>query len=53
VVRDLLVNKRIHPVYLYGLPLLMMGQLTIMYKSLHGLPVWMRIAHAIFGYVCL
>ena len=53
VVQNLLVNKRIHPVYLYGLPLLMMGQLTIMYTSLHSLPVWMRIAYAIFGYVCL
>jgi hypothetical protein len=49
VVRDLMVNKRIHPVYLYGLPLLMLGQLTIMYTSLHSLPVWMRIAHAILG----
>jgi len=49
VVRDLVVNKRIHPVYLYGLPLLMLGQLTIMYTSLHGLPVWMRVAHAILG----
>jgi hypothetical protein len=49
VVRDLMVNKRIHPVYLYGLPLTMMGQLTIMYTSLHSLPVWMRIAHAILG----
>jgi hypothetical protein len=49
VVRDLMVNKRIHPVYLYGLPLMMMGQLTIMYTSLHSLPVWMRIAHAILG----
>jgi hypothetical protein len=49
VVRDLMVNKCIHPVYLYGLPLMMMGQLTIMYTSLHSLPVWMRIAHAILG----
>jgi hypothetical protein len=49
VVRDLVVNKRIHPVYLYGLPLLMLGQLTIMYTSLHSLPVWMRVAHAILG----
>jgi hypothetical protein len=49
VVRDLIVMKRVHPVYLYGLPLLMAGQLTIMYTSLHSLPVWMRIAHAILG----
>jgi hypothetical protein len=49
VVRDLLVTKRVHPVYLYGLPPLVIGQITIMYTSLHSLPVWMRIAHAILG----
>jgi hypothetical protein len=49
VVRDLVVTKKIHPVYLYGLPLLMIGQTTIMYVSLKSLPAWMRIAHAILG----
>jgi hypothetical protein len=49
VVRDLIVMKRIHPVYLYGLPLLMLGQTAVVYTSLTASPVWMRIAHAILG----
>jgi hypothetical protein len=49
VTRDLLATKRIHPVYLYGLPLLMLGQTATMYTSLSNSPVWLRIAHAILG----
>ena len=49
VTRDLLVTKRIHPVYLYGLPLLMLGQTAAMFTSLSNSPVWLRIAHAILG----
>jgi hypothetical protein len=49
VTRDLLVTKRIHPVYLYGLPLLMLGQTATMYTFLSNSPVWLRIAHAILG----
>ena len=49
VIRDLLATKRIHPVYLYGLPLLMLGQTATMYTSLSNSPVWLRIAHAILG----
>lgn len=49
VVRDLVVTKRVHPVYLYGLPLIMLGQTAVMYTSLKSLPVWMKIAHAMLG----
>jgi hypothetical protein len=49
VTRDLLMTKRIHPVYLYGLPLLMLGQTATMYTFLSDSPVWLRIAHAILG----
>jgi hypothetical protein len=49
VVRDLIVMKRIHPVYLYGLPLLMLGQTAVVYTSLTASPLWMKIAHAILG----
>jgi hypothetical protein len=49
VLRDLVVTKRIHPVYLYGLPLLLFGQTAVMYTYLTQRPVWMRIAHAILG----
>jgi hypothetical protein len=49
VLRDLLLTKRVHPVYLYGLPLLMLGQTTVVYISLNSVPAWMRIAHAILG----
>ncbi len=48
-VRDLIVTKGVPPVYLYGLPLLMLGQLTTMYTNLHSLPAWMRIAHALLA----
>jgi hypothetical protein len=47
VARDLLVNRRIHPVYLYGLPAFMLGQTVVMYTSIHQLPLWLKIAHAI------
>jgi hypothetical protein len=31
VARDLIVNRRIHQVYLYGLPALILGQTVVMY----------------------
>ena len=45
--RDLLVNNRIHSVYLYGLPAFILGQLIIMYTDTHDLQYWLRISHAI------
>lgn len=49
IMRDLLVAKRIHAVYLYGLPLLMLGQAATIYALVSRWPVWTRIAHAILG----
>ena len=45
VVRDLFVTKRVHPVYLYALPLLALGQTTTIHVFVRGWPVWIRIAH--------
>lgn len=44
--RDLLAAKRIHPVYLYGLPLLMLGQAAAIYGFVQSSPAWLRVAHA-------
>jgi hypothetical protein len=43
-VRDWLVLHRVHPVYLYGLPAMVVGQLTalLIYKT--GAPAWVAIA---------
>jgi hypothetical protein len=47
VARDLIVSRRIHPVYLYGLPAFILAQTVVMYTSIHQLPYWLKIAHAI------
>jgi uncharacterized membrane protein YozB (DUF420 family) len=47
--RDLFVTKHIHPVYLYGLPIIMLGQALTMYIYLTREPEWMVIAHRIIG----
>jgi hypothetical protein len=45
--RDWIVSRRIHPVYLYTLPVFIVGQAVVMYANTHDLPYWIRIAHAI------
>jgi hypothetical protein len=47
--RDWIVERRIHPVYLVALPLLMLGQTLVIYTNLHDLRYWLAIAHAILG----
>jgi hypothetical protein len=47
VARDLIVNKRIHRVYLYALPAFILGQTVVMYTVTHELPYWLKIANAI------
>ncbi len=47
--RDLLVTKHIHPVYLYGLPMMILGQALTMYIYLSKEPDWIVIAHRIIG----
>lgn len=49
VTRDLIVTKRVHPVYLYGLPAMMLGQIVAMHTYLAASPVWLRIAHRLLG----
>jgi hypothetical protein len=47
VLRDLIVMKRVHRVYLYALPLLAVGQVFVMRTLLSGAGWWTRIANAI------
>jgi hypothetical protein len=47
--RDWIVAKKIHPVYLYALPMLVIGQTVVIYTTGRELSYWLRIAHAILG----
>ena len=47
VVRDLLIDRRIHVVYRYSLPALAMEQFFVMFTCLHTLPWWTPIGQAI------
>jgi hypothetical protein len=49
VVRDLMVNRRIHKVYLVALPALMFGQGIAMYLWRGSPAWWLRITQAILG----
>jgi hypothetical protein len=49
VVRDLIVTKRIHAVYLYALPAFILGQIFVVYTYMHGSAWWMKIAHSMLG----
>jgi hypothetical protein len=46
LVRDLVVERRAHPVYAIGLPILMIGQATAMWVYLSRAPEWLTIARA-------
>jgi hypothetical protein len=46
VTRDLIFDRRIHPVYLYALPALVVGQVIVVYTAIHDLPYWVRIGTA-------
>jgi hypothetical protein len=47
--RDWILNKRIHPVFLYGLPAAVLGQLIALHLFLTRSPAWMAIAHWLIG----
>jgi hypothetical protein len=49
VLRDWIVAKKIHPVYLCALPMLAIGQTMVIYTMSHELSYWLRIAHAILA----
>jgi hypothetical protein len=47
VVRDLIVDRRVHKVYLYALPILIVSQIAAMETFLHASPWWMDIANRV------
>jgi hypothetical protein len=47
IVRDLIVDRRIHKVYLYALPLLALFQTFCMQTYFHASPWWVHIASAL------
>ena len=47
VARDLIVNRRIHRVYLYALPAFILGQVAALYTPVQDLPGWLTFTHAI------
>lgn len=49
VVRDLLVNRRVHKIYRIALPALIVMQSTAMYLFLGAPAWWVRLSHAIAG----
>jgi len=49
VIRDLIVDKHVHQVYLYVLPPFIIGQIVVTYTVFHQLPYWQKIAHTIMG----
>ena len=49
VARDLLVERRVHKVYLYALPLLFVGQSLSVYMWRHNPSWWQGITQAILG----
>jgi len=49
VIRDLIVDRHVHRVYLYVLPLFVVGQTVVSYTVFLQLPYWQKIAHTIMG----
>ena len=47
ILRDLIVDRRIHKVYLYALPLLLVLQILSVQTYLHASPWWVHIASAL------
>jgi hypothetical protein len=47
VARDWIVMRRVHPVYLYGLPALALSQAIVVWIQLTAPPAWVAIAHAL------
>lgn len=49
VARDLIVDKRIHRVYLYGLPAFIAGQTVVIFLYQYDWPLCVKITHAVVG----
>jgi hypothetical protein len=48
MIRDLIVERRVHKVYLYALPSLMVCQVAAMQTFVHASPWWVNFANGIF-----
>jgi hypothetical protein len=46
-IRDLIVERRVHKVYLYALPILIVCQVAAMETFVHASPWWMNVANRI------
>ena len=44
-----MVTRCVHVVYLYRLPLLMLGQIATICTYVKSLPEWLKVAHALLG----
>ena len=49
VIRDLMVNRSVHRVYRYALPLFMVGQAFVIYTIVKQLPYWKAPSQKLFG----
>lgn len=49
VMRDWLVNRQIHRVYRYALPVFMIGQTLVVLTLVRQMSWWQRLAHALVG----
>ena len=47
--RDLIVTRRLHQVYRYGIPALLFGQIIAMYLDVSGSQGWLALAHKLIG----
>ncbi|HTZ32553.1 MAG TPA: hypothetical protein VMH31_08860 [Methylomirabilota bacterium] len=47
VLRDLLVSRRVHAVYLYALPAFILGQIGVMHIYLHQPALWVKLARVL------
>jgi hypothetical protein len=47
VLRELLLTRRIHPVFLYGVPLFLIGEYSAVSLFLHPPALWLSICHAL------
>jgi hypothetical protein len=49
VARDLFVTRTINRVYLYVLPLFILGQSVVTYVAYHNVGFWLKIVHSVLG----
>lgn len=47
IVRDAILTKRVHPVYMYSLAGFLVCQFTVAHAIYHQSAYWLKVAHAI------